>query len=153
MPEIVKTLRENKKALFNYFVLDRHECGIVLKGSEVKSIRDGRISLEGAYCKIRNGELWLIMADISQYPASGSLNHDPKRNRKLLVHKSEIKRLGNRFKERGLTLIPLKVYLTKKGLIKVDVGLVQGKRKYDKRESIKKRESDRKLHSLKQKRG
>lgn len=148
----IKILAKNKKAFFNYTVEDKFEFGIALQGTEVKSIKDGRFSFSDAYVRISDNELWLIDFHISAYPFGNIENHEPLRERKLLAHKHEIKRLKRKIDERGYTLIPLRFYL-KKGLVKVEVGLCRGKKKQDKRESIKqrdlKREADRELrHSM-----
>ena len=135
----VKILALNRKARFNYSVIDTLECGIELKGTEVKSMREGKFSFSDSYGKIENGELWLYGLHISPYPYGNRFNHDPDRRRKLLAHKQEIKRLGRRVDEKGLTLVPLKFYL-KHGLVKLELGLCKGKRVYDKREEIKKRD-------------
>jgi SsrA-binding protein len=143
-----KFLLKNKKAFYNFEVLEKLECGISLQGTEVKSIKSGRMSFSDSYCRIREGELFLIGFHISQYPLGNINNHDPDRERKLLVHKQEIKRLKRKVLEKGLTLVPLSVYL-KRGMVKIEVGLCRGKKLYDKREDIKrrdlKRDADREL--------
>ncbi|RKX79669.1 MAG: SsrA-binding protein [Spirochaetes bacterium] len=138
----IKMLAENKRARFDYQVEDRLECGIELKGTEVKSVKSGRFSFSDSYARIKEGELWLIGLHIPPYPQGNIFNHEPDRDRKLLVHKQEIKRLKRKVEEKGVTLVPLKLY-TKRGLVKVDLGLCRGKRKYDKREDIKRRDLDR----------
>ncbi len=138
----IKTLVENRKARFDYEILETFEAGIELKGSEVKSIRQGKVSIKGAYADIQDGEVYLIGMHIAPYDPSGSFGHDPLRPKKLLLHKREIKRLIGKVKERGLTLVPIRVYL-KGHLVKVELALVRGKRKYDKREEIKRRELER----------
>ncbi len=137
-----RTLVENRKARFDYEILETFEAGIELKGSEVKSIRQGKVSIKGAYADIQDGEVYLIGMHIAPYDPSGNFGHDPLRPKKLLLHKREIKRLIGKVKERGLTLVPLRVYL-KGHLVKVELALVRGKRKYDKREEIKRRELER----------
>ncbi|MEW5816745.1 MAG: SsrA-binding protein SmpB [Spirochaetota bacterium] len=149
-PEI-KILGKNKKAFFNYSVEESMECGIELKGTEVKSIKSGKFSFTDSYAKIKNDEVWLVQFHISPYPFGNIFNHEPDRERKLLVHKHEIKRLKRKVEERGFTLVPLQLYL-KKGLVKVELGVCRGKKIYDKRDDIKqrdlKRETDRELRNL-----
>lgn len=127
---------KNKKAWHNYFINETYEAGIVLKGSEIKSCREGNVSLRDSYAKIKKGELYLTNSHISPYTHANQFNHDPLRDRKLLLHSGEIKRLIGKIKERGATLIPLSMYL-KDGKAKVELGLAKGKKLYDKRESIK----------------
>ena len=141
----MKKLVENKKVKFDYNILETYSAGIVLFGHEVKAIRNNQMSLKGAYVSIHNGELWLKKATVSLYKKSGPIpNYDPERERKLLLTKKEIASLAGKLKQKGLTLVPLSVY-TKNNRLKVEIGLAQGKKKYDKRESIKKRENDRNL--------
>jgi SsrA-binding protein len=135
----VKTIAVNKKARFNYFVTDTLECGIELKGTEVKSVKAGKFSFSDAYAKIDTNELWLVGLHISLYTFGNIHNHDPDRNRKLLVHRQEIKRLKRKIVEKGLTLVPLRFYLIK-GLVKVEIGICKGKKIHDKREVIKNRD-------------
>ena len=143
--EKVKIVQRNKKAYFNFGIVEKMECGIVLQGSEVKSIRNGRVSIHEAYAKARNGEIWVVGMDISLYPQAGPYNnHEPRQTRKLLLHKREIRRLIGKTREKGLTLVPLALYF-KNGLAKLEIGLARGKKKYDKRESIKNREAARDL--------
>lgn len=143
--ESIKIVARNKKAFYNYEIIEKFEAGMVLHGSEVKSIRDGKVAIHDAYARLKNGEVWLIGMDIGLYPQSGPYNnHEPRRVRKLLLHRREINRLGVKTKEKGLTLIPLALYF-KDGLAKLELGLGQGKREYDKRDAIKKRENDRDL--------
>lgn len=132
----------NRKALHNYEVLERIEAGIVLVGTEVKSIRAGRVNFKESYARIRNEEVWLMEMHISPYEKGTAWNHDPLRPRKLLLHKSEIKRLRGKIEEKGLTLIPLKLYF-KKGRVKIELGLSRGKKVYDKRKDIAKRDARR----------
>ncbi len=134
----------NRKALHDYFILDRLEAGIALKGTEVKSLRQGGANLQDGYATIRNGEVWLIGMHVSPFEKGNINNHDPKRDRKLLLHKKEIRKLIGRTSEKGLTLIPLRVYF-KKNIVKVELGLARGKKSYDKREAIAKREVERSL--------
>ena len=137
-----RVIAENRKARHKYEVLDTLECGVVLVGSEVKSLRDGKLSLDEAYGRIRGDEVWLIGADIASYAQASYFNHANKRPRKLLLHRSEINKFAWRAHEKGLSLIPLKVYF-KQGRVKVLMGLCKGKKLHDKRESIKKADSKR----------
>ncbi len=138
-------LAQNKKAYYDYQVLEKYEAGIVLNGQEVKSIKTGRVSIKGSYVKIRNGEAFLIGATIPPYqPANAPANYNPQRERKLLLKKKQLNYLMGKTRIKGLTLLPLKVY-TKNGLIKVQIGLAEGKRKEDKREKIKEREAQRRI--------
>lgn len=141
----MKILAENRKAYFNYQILEKFEAGIVLNGQEVKSIKGGRASLRGSYVVLRGEELFLIGANIPPYqPKNAPPDYEPERSRKLLLNKSEIKHLIGKVKERGLTLLPLKVY-TKNAKIKLEFGIAKGRKKADKRELIKKREADREI--------
>ena len=133
---------ENRKARHDYTVLENIECGIQLSGTEVKSIRRGGVSLAGSYGAVLKGELWLVGADIAGYEFGNRFNHDPKRNRKLLVHSNEIRELKMKTEAKGLTLVPLKIFL-KHGRIKVDLGVCRGKQLHDKREALKKKALDR----------
>jgi SsrA-binding protein len=139
-----KVVVTNRKALHDYFILDRFEAGIVLKGTEVKSLRQGGANLQDGWAEIRNGEVWLIGMHVSPFEKGNINNHDPKRDRKLLVHKQEIRRLTGRVSEKGLTLVPLRVYF-KNNIAKVEIGIVRGKKSYDKRQAIAKREMERQL--------
>jgi SsrA-binding protein len=143
--ERLKFIQRNKKAFFNYEISEKLEAGLVLSGSEVKSIRDGKVTIHDAYARIKNGEVWVVGMDVALYPQAGPYNnHEPRRARKLLLHRSEIRRLIGKTKEKGLTLVPLALYF-KDGLAKLQIGLARGKKKYDKRESIKNREAKRDL--------
>ncbi len=133
---------KNKKARFEYEILDRFEAGIVLHGTEVKSIRQKKVSIQEAYARIKSGEAYLVGMNISEYDMGNRFNHDPLRERKLLLHKHEIKRLTGKLQEKGLTLVPLRLYM-KNGKVKVELGLGKGKAKYDKRKAIQKRDMDR----------
>ncbi len=141
----MKLIAKNKKAYFNYEIIDTLETGIELKGSEVKSIREGRISLKESYAEIKDGEIFLIHCHISPYEAANIFNHEPLRERKLLLHRREIKRWTGKIKEKGLTLVPTKVLINKKGRIKVEIALARGKRDYQKREKIRERDRDREM--------
>lgn len=140
--EGMKVLGSNKKAYYDYHVDDTLECGISLQGTEVKSIKDNRFSFSDSYARIRDDELWLIGLHVSVYPFGNIYNHEPDRDRKLLIHRQEIKRLRRRVDEKGFTLIPLKFYL-KRGLVKLELGICKGKKTYDKREAIKARDQKR----------
>jgi SsrA-binding protein len=141
----MKSISVNKKAFFNYEIFESLEAGIALQGSEVKSIKEGRISLKDSYAEIKNGEVVLVQCHISPYEAANRFNHDPLRPRKLLLHRQEIKRLTGKIKEKGFTLVPTKVILNDKGRIKIEISLAKGKRVYEKRDVIKERDRDREL--------
>jgi len=148
----MRIFAENKKAYFNYDILEKFEAGMVLTGQEVKSIKLGRLGLKGSYVVLREEEVYLIGAKLPPYqPKNAPQNYEPERSRKLLLNKSEIKRLIGKIRERGLTLIPLRVY-TKKTRIKLEFGIARGRKKIDKRELIKKREGEREMErALKEK--
>ena len=135
---------ENRKARHDYTVLETIECGIVLSGTEVKSVRHGSVSLAGSYGAVLKGELWLLGADIAAYKFGNRFNHEPKSQRKLLVHAKEIRELQLKTEAKGLTLVPLKVFL-KHGKIKVELGICRGKQLHDKREALKKKDLRRDL--------
>lgn len=132
-----KLIANNRKARHNYEVVDTLECGIMLVGSEVKSLRAGLVSIEEAYGRVEKGEVWLVAADIQEYKNANAWNHEPKRRRKLLLHRREILKFANQAYEKNFTLVPLKMYF-KEGRAKVLLGICRGKKNYDKRESIKK---------------
>jgi len=136
---------ENRKARHRYEIIDSLECGMMLMGSEVKAMRDGKLSLDEAYIRFQKGELWLIGADISHYANAGMWNHDPRRPRKLLAHHRELDAFGLKAKERGLTLVPLRVYFNARGIAKCVMGLAKGKQLHDKRQAIKDRDTKRGL--------
>jgi len=138
----VKLIAENRKARFNYTIEEEFEAGIVLKGTEVKSLRIGKVNLKDAYAKIHNGEVFIYQLHIGEYPFAYYDNHEPLRVRKLLLHKREIKRLYGKVNEKGLTLVPLKMYF-KNGKVKIVIALARGKQLFDKRESIKRRDMER----------
>ena len=135
-----KIIANNKRARRDYHVLDRYEAGVELKGTEVKSLRDGKITLKDSYIDVKGGELFLVNAHIAPYEYGNLFNHEPERDRRLLMHKKEITRLGSQVAEKGLTLVPLKVYF-KNGRVKVEVGVCRGKHHVDKRSVIKEREA------------
>ena len=134
-----KILAMNRKARFNYTVEDTLECGIELRGTEVKSMKERSFSFTDSYAKIDNGELWLIGLHVTPYKFGNIYNHEPNRSRKLLVHRQEIKRLSRKVNERGLTLVPLSFYLSR-GIVKLELGICRGKRVVDKRQDIKRRD-------------
>jgi len=130
-----KTIAKNRKALFEYFLLETYEAGISLKGSEIKSIRAGQVSLQEAYIQIENNQAWLVNSHIAIYDAASYTNHDPKRSRRLLLHKKEIRILYSAVKQKGVTIIPIKMYL-KDGRAKLEIAVAKGKKMYDKRQEI-----------------
>lgn len=141
--ENVKIIANNKKANFEYFIVEKYEAGLSLVGSEIKSIRAGQISIQEAYVEIRNGrEAWLVEAHIAPYIEANRFNHDPKRDRRLLLNKREIQELWNEVRQKGMTIVPIKVYL-KNGRAKIEIGLAKGKKLYDKRQSIAERDAKR----------
>jgi len=144
----VKIIAKNKKARHNYSVLDSFEAGIVLQGTEVKSVRNGNLNFRDSYAQVKNGELWLVDMHISPYEQGNINNHDPDRNRKLLMHAREIERIRKGIDEKGLTLVPLSVYL-KKGRVKVEIGLARGKRLWDKRDDERSRDAQREMERAK----
>lgn len=141
----VRLVSENRKARFRFEILETLECGIQLTGSEVKSLRDGKLSLDEAYARVKEGEVWLVGADIAEYPQATLWNHAPKRPRKLLMRKDEQRKFAAKAHEKGLTLVPLKVYFNARGLAKVLLGLCKGKKLHDKRETLKKADSQREM--------
>ena len=137
-----KIVVRNRKAAHEYFILDRYEAGIVLKGTEVKSLRQGNANLQDGYAVVKDGEVWLIGLHISPFEKGNINNHDPKRDRKLLLHKQEIRRMFGKLSQKGLTLVPLRIYFNKK-VAKVELAVARGKKDYDKREAIAKRDAER----------
>ena len=133
----------NKKAYHDYFIESTYETGVVLTGTEIKSVRQGKVSIKESYAKVVNGEIILMGMNISPYEQGNIFNVDPLRDRKLLLHKQEIRKLASQIKEKGLTLIPLKMYINEDGRAKVELGLARGKKDYDKRESIAARDAKR----------
>jgi SsrA-binding protein len=128
----------NKKAYHDYELVEKYEAGMVLRGSEVKSLRDGGGDLNGAFARMKRNECWLVGCKISMYPQAGHDNHEPERERKLLLHKKQIAKIKIKLTQRGFTLVPLRVYFNKRGLAKVEVALARGKRQYDKRDKLMK---------------
>lgn len=140
-----KVVATNRKAFHDYFIEEKFEAGVVLQGTEVKSLRDGRVNLQDSYASARNGEVFLYNCHISPYSHGNIMNHDPTRVRKLLLHKKEINKLMGKTQQKGLTLVPLRIYFSKRGHAKVELGLAKGKKLYDRRESIKSREAGREV--------
>jgi len=140
----VKTVSVNRKAYHDYHIEDTFEAGMVLTGTEIKSIRAGRVNLRDAYARPDRGEFWLVGAHIAQYPGGNRYNHEPKRPRKLLLHSREIAELSGDIMAKGLTVVPLKMYL-KNGIAKVELGVARGKKVYDKREAIARRDAQRQI--------
>jgi len=138
----IKVVSTNKKARFEFFILETFEAGLVLKGTEIKSVRSGQISLQEAYVRTNGAEIWLVGAHVAPYEHASAFQHDPKRDRKLLMHKKEIRKLFDEVRIKGMTLVPMRVYL-KGGRAKLEIGLAKGKKQYDKRESIKERDVER----------
>jgi len=139
-----KVVAQNKKASHDYFIEETYEAGIVLRGTEIKSIRNGRVQLKDSFARISNGEVFLNNAHISPYEQGNQFNHDPLRERKLLLHRQQINKLIGATKQQGYSIVPLKMYL-KDGFAKVLIGLAKGKKNYDKRESLKKKEAKREM--------
>jgi len=137
-----RVIADNRKALHDYHVLDSWEAGVVLLGTEVKAIREGRVNLRDSFARVEKGEIWLLNVHISPYSHTGYARHDERRQRKLLLHAHEIRKLAGRVAERGLTLVPLRMYF-KNGRVKVQLALVKGKQAHDKRETIRRREVER----------
>lgn len=141
----IKTVAQNRKAYHDYFVEEKYECGIALFGTEVKSIRQGKVNLKESWAQVRKGEVWVEGMHISPYEQGNIYNRDPLRAKKLLLHKSEIRKLDGLVMRQGFTLIPLELYL-KDGKVKVQLGLCKGKQLHDKRDSMAKKDSDREIH-------
>lgn len=140
-----KVVATNRKAFHDYFIEDKLEAGIVLTGTEVKSLRDGRANLQDSYAGIKDGEVYLYHCHISPYSHGNIMNHDPTRPRKLLLHRKEISKLLGKTQQKGLTIIPLRIYFSQRGQAKVEIALAKGKKHYDRRESIKAREAGREV--------
>lgn len=136
---------KNRQASFEYFIDSRYEAGIVLLGTEVKSLREGKISFNDSYCIIHKGEAWLKSLHIAEYSHGTVNNHDPLRDRKLLLQKREIKKIEAKLKEKGYTLIPLRIFFSEKNLAKIEIGLAKGKKMHDKRESIRQKDVEREM--------
>lgn len=142
--DVVQDICRNRRASFEYEILDRLECGLVLTGTEVKSLRAGQSSLEDAYAKIESDEVWLIGSDIPEYAMGNRMNHKPKRPRKLLLHRREIARFAGKASQKGLTMVPLRLYF-KNGRAKVELAVCKGKQMHDKRQDLKKKDADREI--------
>jgi SsrA-binding protein len=140
----VKTVASNRKALYEYFIEDKFEAGIALTGTEIKAARAGRVNLRDGFVLIRNGEAWLVNAHISPYDFGNRENHEPRRERRLLLHKQEIRKIQSKVSERGWTVVPLDMHLVK-GRAKVEIALVRGKRQYDRKDAVAERDADREL--------
>ncbi|GAX03176.1 SsrA-binding protein [Secundilactobacillus pentosiphilus] len=143
-PTDKNVMAQNRKARHDYTILNTYEAGLVLTGTEIKSIRAKRVNLTDGFAQIRNGEAWLMNIHISEYTQGNRFNHDPLRNRKLLLHKKEIARLQGDTQDKGITIVPLRIYI-KNGVAKVLLGVAKGKHEYDKRETIKRREQNRQI--------
>ncbi len=147
-----KTVTVNRKAYHDYIILESLEAGIVLTGSEIKSIRAGRVNIRDSYARPENGELWLMNAHIAAYEAASRFGHEPNRPRKLLLHRHQINELTAQVSQKGLTVVPLKLYI-KKGTAKLELGVARGKRLHDKRETIARRETEREIERAMKRRG
>ncbi|MFH0917714.1 MAG: SsrA-binding protein SmpB [Candidatus Omnitrophota bacterium] len=143
-----KIIATNRKAYRDYEVLESLECGIELKGSEVKSLRAAKVNLDDSFARFEEGEIFLYNAHISHYAQASYLNVDPDRHRKLLLHKQQIQRINGKLTQKGLTLIPLRVYFNDRGFVKIELALGKGKKIYDKRETVKRRETDKLLRRV-----
>lgn len=146
----IKIIAKNRKAFHEYYILDKYEAGIELIGAEVKSLRDGKVSLQEAHAVVRGGEAWIIGMRINPYPLATHFEPDPLRERRLLLHKREIRKLKSQTDEKGLTIVPLKIYFKGK-VCKLELGVARGKKLYDKRESIKKRDEERRMRKISRK--
>jgi SsrA-binding protein len=144
MPENIKVVATNKKARFEYFLLEHFEAGLALQGSEIKSIRAGQASLAEAYVRVENGQAWLIDAHIAPYVQANRFNHDPRRPRRLLLHKKEIRELFDAVRQKGVTIVPTRIYL-KKGRAKLEIAIAKGKKLHDKRQVLAQRDAEREM--------
>ncbi|UCC89920.1 MAG: SsrA-binding protein SmpB [Anaerolineales bacterium] len=142
--DTIKTIATNRKARHDYFIDDSFEAGLVLSGTEIKSIRGGRVNLRDSFAMIKEGELWLMNTHIAPYDHGAYANHEPRRPRKLLMHRREINRIAGKLQEKGFTLVPLRIYL-KDNLAKVELGLARGKKQYDKRATLREKETRREI--------
>ena len=147
----VKVIATNRKARFEYFLLEHYEAGLALQGSEIKSIRAGQVSLTEAYVRVEGREAWLMEAHIAPYAQANRYNHDPKRPRRLLLHRKEIRELWDAVRQKGVTIVPTRVYL-KEGRAKLEIAIAKGKKLYDKREAIARREAEREIERQMQRR-
>jgi SsrA-binding protein len=135
----------NRQAYYDYFIDDKYDAGMVLTGTEVKSLRAGRASFNDSYCYFHRGEMWIKSLHIAEYSHGTSSNHDPLRERKLLMNKKELRKIESKIKEKGVTVVPLRIFFSEKGLAKIELGLGKGKKLYDKRETIKQRDNQREM--------
>jgi SsrA-binding protein len=135
----------NRQAYYDYFIDDKYEAGMVLTGTEVKSLRAGRASFNDSYCYFHHGEMWIKSLHIAEYSHGTSSNHDPLRERKLLLNKKELRKIESKIKEKGVTVVPLRIFFSDKGIAKIELGLGKGKKLYDKRETIKERDNQREM--------
>lgn len=135
----------NRQAFYDYFIDDKYDAGVMLTGTEVKSLRAGRASFNDSYCFFNHGELWIKSLHIAEYSHGTSANHDPVRERKLLLNKKELRKIEAQIKEKGITVVPLRIFFSEKGFVKIEVGLGKGKKLYDKRETIKQRDTMREM--------
>lgn len=135
----------NRQAYYDYFIEDKYDAGMVLTGTEVKSLRAGRASFNDSYCYFHRGEMWIKSLHIAEYSHGTSSNHDPLRERKLLLNKKELSKIESKIKEKGITVVPLRIYFSDKGIAKMELGLGKGKKLYDKRETIKQRDNEREM--------
>ena len=135
----------NRQAYYDYFIDDKYDAGMVLTGTEVKSLRAGRASFNDSYCYFHHGEMWIKSLHIAEYSHGTSSNHDPLRERKLLLNKKELKKIESKIREKGITVVPLRIFFSEKGIAKIELGLGKGKKLYDKRETIKQRDNQREL--------
>ena len=145
---IDKTVILNKKASFEFLLLQTFTAGIILTGTEVKAIREGKASLSEAYCLITNGEIWLKNMHISEYKQGSYNNHEPKRLRKLLLNRAEIRKIESRLKEKGTTIVPTQLFFNERGFAKIDIAVARGKKMYDKREDLKKKDQEREIRKV-----
>ncbi|MBM3914971.1 MAG: SsrA-binding protein SmpB [Sphingomonadales bacterium] len=136
---------QNRQALYDYFIETRYQAGLVLLGTEVKSLREGKASFNDSFCVVQGGEVFIKSLHIAPYSHGSHSNHEPLRDRKLLLSKKEIGKIASSLKEKGYTLVPLRIFFTEKGLVKIEIGLGKGKKEYDKRDTIKKREAEREI--------
>ena len=145
---IDKTVILNKKASFEFLLLQTFTAGIILTGTEVKAIREGKASLSEAYCLVANGEIWLKNMHISEYKQGSYNNHEPKRLRKLLLNRTEIRKIESRLKEKGTTIVPTQLFFNERGFAKIDIAVARGKKMYDKREDLKKKDQEREIRKV-----
>jgi SsrA-binding protein len=143
----MKIIASNKKAFHDYYIEDKFDCGIVLQGTEIKSVRAGKVNIKDSYCLVRNGEMFVINMHISKYDHGNLFNHSETRTRKLLLHKKQIIKIENKVNQESMTVVPLKIYI-EKGLAKVEIALAKGKKTYDKRQSLKEKDMKRSMDKV-----